>query len=363
MSKQWADSKDGAFKRQVSSFRETISASHPVYKPAKGRYWLYVSLACPWAHRTLIARVLKGLAPVIGVSVVHWHLDDQGWRMLPRKEGETLGAKAYGAAGGIQITPSSAEVGSIGNDSARPFVDATFDPNVGAQRLSELYKKSNPDYNARYTVPVLWDTQTSTIVNNESADILRIFDSDAFDGLRDTSVPVVDLVPSALEKEIDEINTWVYDNINNGVYKAGFAESGVVYEREVENVFKHLEKVEAILKDKYSKLAAKLGDDRASIFKKYFLVGEQLTESDVRLYTTIARFDPVYVQHFKCNFTTIRNGFPYIQLWLQNLYWNYPAFKDTTDFTHIKLHYTRSHPRINPLGLTPLGPKPDMVPL
>lgn len=375
MSKQWADSKDGAFKRQVSSFREVISPTHPIYKPELNRYWLYVSLACPWAHRTLITRALKGLSSVIGVTVVHWHLDSKGWRILESdKDGNAVSAKDerfFTESGGIVTSKldKSGPVGKIANESTRSWTDSTLDPINGFNRLSQLYYKSNPDYSARFTVPVLWDTKTNTIVNNESSLIIRMFNSGVFDEFVDEKFKVlspngiIDLVPPALEKDIDTFNDWVYDNINNGVYKAGFAENPEVYEKEVTNVFEHLDKVEKILHDKYSKLAAEVDGDEAKILEKFFTVGEQLTEADVRLYTTIVRFDPVYVQHFKCNFTTIRDGYPMIHLWLRNLYWNFSAFRETTNFEHIKLHYTRSHSRINMLAITPLGPKPDIRPL
>ncbi|CAL9727741.1 glutathione S-transferase omega-like 2 [Monosporozyma unispora] len=369
MSKQWADSKDGAFKRQVSAFKEIISPEHPVYKPAAGRYWLYVSLACPWAHRTLITRVLKGLTSVIGVSVVHWHLDEKGWRLAPAAEAAASIDKKefYTPSGGITTSSNDASgpVGNISNDSSRLNIDSTFDPINGFNRLSELYYKSEPNYNARFTVPVLWDTETNTIVNNESASIIRTFDSGVFDEFIPTAErdQILKLVPKSLEAEIDEFNAWVYDNVNNGVYKAGFAENPSVYEKEVTNVFAHLDKIEKILKDKYEDLTEEFSGDTEKILSHFFTIGDQLTEADVRLYTTIIRFDPVYVQHFKCNFTTIRDGYPKIHLWLRNLYWNYPAFRETTNFEHIKLHYTRSHTRINPLSITPLGPKPDIRPL
>ncbi|CCD22483.1 S-glutathionyl-(chloro)hydroquinone reductase NDAI_0A03260 [Naumovozyma dairenensis CBS 421] len=367
MSKQWADSKDGAFKRQVSSFRDFVSTSHPVYKPAKGRYWLYVSLACPWAHRTLITRALKGLCGVIGVSVVHWHLDDKGWRLLPGDPSYSSSNDIfYTINGGMKDTEKNVSKphGDCANDSSKLWIDSSFDPINGFERLSQLYYKCNPEYNARFTVPVLWDIETQTIVNNESADIIRMLNSGVFDELRDNEGKTngdIDLVPKQLEKEIDEFNSWVYDNINNGVYKAGFAESSSVYEKEVTNVFNHLDKLEKVLQGTYEDLQSKYGkDNEKEILKHYFAVGQQLTEADVRLYTTIVRFDPVYVQHFKCNFTTIRDGYPYIHKWVRNLYWNYKAFGLTTNFDHIKLHYTRSHTRINPLGITPLGPKPDI---
>lgn len=367
MSKKWADDESGAFKRQVSSFQETISAKHPVFKPAKNRYWLYVSLACPWAHRTLITRCLKGLTSVIGVSVVHWHMDDKGWRLLPGdKAADRKDTRFYEPAGGISgaSRDHSGFHGEITNESLRLFEDSSFDPINHFERLSQLYYKQDPNYSARFTVPVLWDMETQKIVSNESAQIIRILNSGVFDEFVDKKFRDVNLVPPELEAAIDEFNGWVYDNINNGVYKAGFAENPIVYEKEVTNVFKHLDKVEAILKEKYDKLVSQYGrDDLKSILAKYYTVGNQLTEADVRLYTTIVRFDPVYVQHFKCNFTTIRDGYPHINLWLKNLYWNHDAFKLTTDFDHIKLHYTRSHVRINPLGITPLGPKPDIMSL
>lgn len=365
MSKKWADKDDGSFKRQVSAFQETISSQHPVFKPAKNRYWLYVSLACPWAHRTLITRCLKGLTSVIGVSVVHWHMDDKGWKFIA--DGNAAEGKKdprfWQPAGGIGSASrdESGPFGEISMDSSRLFEDSSFDPINQFDRISQLYFKHDPNYSARFTVPVLWDTETQRIVSNESAQIIRIFSSGVFDEFVDKKFRDVDLVPRELESAIDEFNGWVYDNINNGVYKAGFAENAAVYEREVTNIFKHLDKVEAILKEKYDALESQYGrDDLKSILAKYYTVGNQLTEADVRLYTTIARFDPVYVQHFKCNFTTIRDGYPHIHLWLKNLYWNHDAFKLTTDFQHIKLHYTRSHSRINPLGITPLGPKPDI---
>lgn len=356
----WADSKDGAFKRQVSSFRETISPSHPVYKPAKGRYWLYVSLACPWAHRTLITRALKGLSAVIGVSVVHWHLDEKGWKFFPNDSSSTPRESSFGISGGITSGATSSSSSGVTAETYRKSWDGTIDHNYHFKRLSELYYKSEPDYSARFTVPVLWDLETQTIVNNESSEIIRIFNSGVFDKFADAPVSL-DIYPENLQKEINELNSWVYDNINNGVYKAGFAEKQEVYEREVTSVFSHLDKLEALLAKKYSVLKEKYGENGA--LERLYVVGEQLTEADIRLYPTIVRFDPVYVQHFKCNFNTIRSGYPVIHLWLRNLYWNNKAFKETTNFDHIKLHYTKSHTRINPLSITPLGPKPDILSL
>lgn len=361
MSKKFA-SEDGSFKRQVSSFRETISSTHPIYKPEKGRYWLYVSLACPWAHRTLITRVLKGLTSVIGISVVHWHMDEKGWRFLPYHESnKTDGKESYKPSAGLKCEKDLCVSADVDNHSIKYGIDGTIDHNYHFQRISELYFKSEPEYAARFTVPVLWDLKTQTIVNNESSQIIRIFNSGVFNEVAD-SHPDIDLVPKELESQIDEINSWVYDSINNGVYKTGFAEKQDIYEKEVLNVFKHLDKVEGILKKRYETLKSTHSSEE-EIVKKLYLLGDQLTEADLRLYPTIVRFDPVYVQHFKTNLNTIRSGYPYIHLWLRNLYWNYEAFQETTNFNHIKWHYTRSHTRINPLSITPLGPSPNILPL
>lgn len=224
----------------------------------------------------------------------------------------------------------------------------TAEPLYGFERLKQLYYKANPDYDGRFTVPVLWDKQKETIVNNESSEIIRMLNTE-FNDLLPADFAEVDLYPEELRSKIDEINDLVYDNINNGVYKTGFATSQDVYEKEVKNVFAHLDKVEEILKS-----------NQEQDPKHRFLIGTTLTEADVRLYTTIVRFDPVYVQHFKCNIGMIRHDYPYINEWLKLLYWKIPAFKDSTDFSHIKKHYTKSHKGINPHGITPVGPIPDV---
>lgn len=307
--------KDGSFKRKPSSFRNTIVKGGQ-FAPEIGRYHLYVSYACPWASRTLIVRVLKGLTGIIGLSVVHWHMDDKGWRF----------ATAEDACDG-----------------------ATADNLYGFKRLSELYFKANPTYDGRYTVPVLWDTKLETIVNNESSEIIRIFNT-AFNEFLDADHAKLNYYPESLQTEIDELNDWIYPAINNGVYKTGFATKQEIYEKECLNVFKHLDKAEEVLKKSHE-----AGNQ--------FLVGDTLTEADIRLYVTIVRFDVVYVQHFKCNIGMIRWNYPHLHQWLRNLYWNYDAFKSTTNFTHIKCHYTKSHPQINPYGITPVGPLPDIMPL
>lgn len=280
---------------------------------------MYVSYACPWAHRTLIVRKLKGLAPLISVSVVHWHMDDQGWRFPTEEE-----------------LASGADVG-------------TQDHLYSLDRIKKLYYKADPEYNGRFTVPVLWDRKLETIVNNESSEIIRMLNS-AFNGLVAKEHAQIDLYPADLQAPIDEINGWVYDTINNGVYKAGFATAQEVYEKEVLSLFKHLDKVEALLQEKPAT------DGR-------YLLGDRLTEADVRLYTTIIRFDPVYHQHFKTNIKMIRHDYPHLHNWMRNLYWNFEAFHETTNFEHIKKHYTKSHIAINPHHITPLGPVPNVVPL
>lgn len=310
---------DGEFKRKPTSFRNTISASGPHF-PEKNRYHLYVSYACPWAHRTLIMRSLKGLVGIISVSVVHWHMDSKGWRFATEEE------------------QSKEENG------------ATTEPLYGFKRLSELYFKAEPNYDGRFTVPVLWDKKLNQIVNNESSEIIRIFNKE-FNDLLPKEFAELDFYPSKLQKEIDQLNDWIYPNINNGVYKTGFATKQEPYERECKNLFEHLDKVEAILK-------TQIKDKKESN-----LLSNSLTEADIRLFTTIIRFDPVYVQHFKCNIKMIRFHYPYIHEWVRNLYWNNDAFKLTTNFEHIKFHYTKSHPAINPYGITPLGPVPNILPL
>lgn len=227
----------------------------------------------------------------------------------------------------------------------------TADHVYGYSRLRELYYKANPDYTGRFTVPVLWDKKHETIVNNESSEILRIFNSE-FNSLLLSDYAQVDLYPQSLRGSIDEINGWIYDNINNGVYKTGFATKQEVYEKEAVNVFNHLDKVEEVLKKNHH-----LPNSME------FLLGNQLTEADIRLFTTIVRFDAVYVQHFKTNLKVIRYDYPYIHNWLRLLYWKIPGFQETTDFDHIKWHYTRSHTGINPHGITPVGPVPHILPL
>ena len=309
---------DGEYKRLVSSFRDTISINGK-FKPEPNRYHLYVSYACPWAHRTLITRILKGLTNIIGVTVVHWHMDNNGWRFATKEEGLT------------------------------EAIDSTPDPLYNFKRIKELYFKANSNYQGRFTVPVLWDKKLETIVNNESSEIIRMLNTE-FNSIIDEKFAKIDIYPENLRNQIDELNDWIYTNINNGVYKAGLATKQEPYEREVKNVFKYLDKLEDLLKERHEN-------------SEKFLLGNLITEADIRLFPTLVRFDAVYHQHFKCNIKMIRHDYPNINQYLKELYWNNNAFKDTTNFDHIKSHYTKSHTEINPHGITPLGPIPNIMPL
>ncbi|KAL0959893.1 hypothetical protein HGRIS_011561 [Hohenbuehelia grisea] len=300
---------DGSFKRADSSFRNFIEPGGK-FEAEKGRYHLYVSYACPWATRTLIVRKLKGLEELIPVSVVSPRMGAHGWPFA----------------------------------SVDAFPDSDVDPLYKAEHVKDLYLKADPDYSGRFTVPILWDKKHHTIVNNESSEIIRIFNT-AFNDLVSAEKAKLHFYPDHLKAEIDELNDWIYPNINNGVYRSGFATTQEAYGKAVVEVFDALEKLEKILDG------------------KDYLVGGQLTEADIRLWVTIIRFDPVYVGHFKCNFKTIRGGYPAIHRWMKQLYWNNDAFKSSTNFDHIKTHYYWSHKSINPTQIVPLGPKPHVEPL
>ncbi|KAG7544270.1 hypothetical protein FFLO_03309 [Filobasidium floriforme] len=311
----WA-SEDGSFKRQVSSFRDSIEKGGK-FEPEKGRYHLYVCNACPWAHRTLIVRKLKGLEDFFDVSYVHPHMLSNGWK--------------FSIPGGK--VPSE------------DFPQATEDKLFGSKYMKEIYFKADPEYNARYTVPVIWDTKHNTIVSNESSEIIRFLNT-AFNDQLPKEKAELDLYPDELKKEIDDLNEWVYPSINNGVYRSGFATTQKAYEEAVTELFGALDRVEGILKD-----------------GREYLIGGKLTEADVRLYTTIVRFDIVYHGHFKCNLGSIRHDYPALNRWLKNLYWNNAAFKDTTDFETSKEHYYFSHKQINGSQVVPIGPKYPVEPL
>jgi putative glutathione S-transferase len=285
---------DGSFKRQDSAFRNWVTADGSSGFPVTaGRYHLYAARACPWAHRTLIARRLMGLEDVIGVSYADPLRDSRGW---------TFSGGEY------------------------------TDPVNGFRFLSEAYKSTDPAYEGRATVPVLWDKERGTIVSNESADILRMLGT-AFAPL--ASHPV-DLYPEGHRGEIEALNATIYDSVNNGVYKAGFATRQAVYEREVDQLFQTLDQLDL-----------RLGERR-------FLLGAQPVETDWRLFTTLLRFDAVYQIHFKCS---IRKLIEYENLWpyARDLY-QWPGVVETISFDEIRTHYYRTHPMINPTGIVAMQP-------
>ncbi len=294
-------SEGGEYVRKDSQFRDSIAPDDI----EAGRYHLYVSYACPWAHRTLIFRKLKKLEQIISVSVVHPYMDDEGW--------------------------------SFDSD----FPGATGDDLYQLQRMHQLYTKAQPDYTGIITVPVLWDKKRQTIVNNESSEIIRIFNS-AFNPLiEDRQARELDFYPLQLRDKIDEINAFVYNNINNGVYRAGFATKQVAYEKAYDRLFNALDRVEEILS-----------------WQRY-LVAERVTEADWRLFVTLLRFDPVYVGHFKCNKKRIRD-YENLYNYMLELY-QWPGIAETVHFDHIKHHYYVSHKMINPTGIVPSGPEQDLL--
>ena len=302
---QWYDTQStgGKFVRKASQFRNWITADGSPgasgkggFKAEKGRYHLYVSLACPWAHRTLIYRKLKGLEDFISVSVVEFGMYENGWEFsadLP----DHLFNKSY---------------------------------------LYEIYTKADQEYSGRVTVPVLWDKETQTIVSNESSEIIRMLNS-AFDEI---GANQTNFYPAELAEKIDAINDKVYSDINNGVYKAGFATKQEVYEENLVTLFDALDWIESILS------------------KSRYLTGKSITEADWRLFTTLVRFDPVYVGHFKCNLKRIED-YPNMFNYLKDLY-QQEGIAETVNMEHIKKHYYMSHDTINPTGIVPQGPILDL---
>ena len=303
---EWAhnDEESGEFERDESAFRSWITpdgSAGPTgdggFAAEPGRYRLYISLACPWAHRANAVRHLKGLTDAIELNVVHWLMKEGGWSF---RDGECV----------------------------------TGDPAIGADNLHQLYTHAKPDYSGHVTVPVLWDTRTETIVNNESADIVRMLGS-AFDacGAND-----LDLYPESYRDKIDTLNDRIYDTVNNGVYKAGFATTQDAYDKAVTPLFAMLDELEERLEG------------------KDWLVGDRLTEADIRLWTTLIRFDPVYHTHFKCNVRRIAD-YPNLAALTRRIY-ELDGIAETVNFRHIKYHYYESHERINPHGIVPAGPAP-----
>jgi putative glutathione S-transferase len=300
---RWYETKSsgGRFERKESTFRDWVRADgSTAFLPEAGRYHLYVSLACPWAHRTLLVRSIKKLKSVISVSVVEPLMAENGW--------------VFGDAEG-----------------------AVPDDVNGAKFLHQIYTQANPTFTGRVTVPVLWDRKNGTIVNNESSEIIRIFNSE-FDGLGDASV---DLYPEALRAEIDELNAYIYPRINNGVYRCGFATTQEAYEEAFADLFEGLDTI----------------DDRLAT--RRYLLGDTITEADWRLFTTLVRFDAVYVGHFKCNKRRIAD-YPNLSGYLRELY-QMTGVPETVNMTHIKNHYYQSHGMINPTGVVPVGPELDLT--
>lgn len=295
----------GRYIRSDTQFRNWVTADGSAgptgiggFKAEPGRYHLYVSMACPWANRTMIFRSLKGLEDCISVSVVHWHMAENGWTFEP----------------GDGVIPDRVN---------------------NANYLFEVYQAADPAYSGRVTVPILWDKKTNAIVSNESSEIIRMLNS-AFD---DVGAKPGDFYPEALREEIDEINARIYSNVNNGVYKSGFATTQEAYEEAVVPLFETLEWLEQ-----------RLSTQR-------YLLGDVLTEADWRLFTTLIRFDPVYVGHFKCNIRRLAD-YPNLWAYTRELY-QYEDVAKTINMHHIKHHYYVSHTTINPSGVVPVGPELD----
>jgi len=309
---QWHDvwyetDKDGGrFVRKDSAFRNFVTADGSPgptgsggFQAEAGRYHLYVSLACPWAHRTLIMRALKGLEDMISVSVVNWLMREHGWTFA---DGPGVVADAINHA----------------------------------QYLHQVYTAADPRYSGRVTVPVLWDRARRSIVSDESAEIIRMLNT-AFDGI---GARPGDYYPQPLRGDIDAINARIYDTLNNGVYKAGFATTQAAYEEAIGPLFATLDWLEQLLAT------------------SRFLLGDLLTEADIRLFTTLIRFDAVYVGHFKCNVRRIAD-YPQLAAYTRDLY-QWPGIAATVNFEHIKRHYYESHRTINPTGIVPVGPLLDL---
>ncbi|HEB81451.1 MAG TPA: glutathione S-transferase family protein [Gammaproteobacteria bacterium] len=303
--------RDGEFIRPDSGFRNWVTRDGSAgpsgegdFAAEAGRYHLYVSHACPWAHRTLIFRKLKGLEEAISVSVVHPLMPEESW---------------------------------VFADADNAYPGATQDHVNGAHYLYENYLKARPGFNGQVTVPVLWDKKRQTIVNNESSEIIRMFNS-AFDACASSDR---DFYPEALRAEIDRINKEIYVTVNNGVYMAGFATSQRAYEKAFDRLFATLDRLEQHLS------------------KQRYLVGRQITEADWRLFTTLVRFDAVYYSHFKCNQKRLMD-YPALWAYTRELY-QVPGVAETVNMDHIKYHYYASHTKINPTGIVPKGPEIDFM--
>jgi len=295
-----ATNDEGEFERSETTFHDRVEDDPDArFRPEAGRYHLYVSYACPWAHRTLLVRSLKGLEDAVSVDVVDPYRDEGGWQFTPEKDG---------------CTPDTVN---------------------GSDYLREIYQAADPDATTRVSVPVLWDRQEETIVNNESAEILRMFDTE----MDDLATRDVDLYPEGYRDEVDEIIEAIYEPINNGVYRAGFATNQAPYDDAVDELFSALDHWDEVLAD------------------QRYLAGDRLTEADICMFTTLVRFDQVYHTHFMCNVRQIRD---YEHLWpyLRDLYQT-PGVAETVHMDHIKEHYYTTHPDVNPSGIVARGPDLD----
>jgi glutathionyl-hydroquinone reductase len=298
------ENKSGAYVRKESQFRQSVTADGSSgFKAEKGRYHLYVSYACPWAHRTLIVRALKGLEDCISVTVVDWLLGQGGWNFTNTKDGCEL------------------------------------DPINGFDYLRKVYELTDTEYSGNVTVPALFDRKTNRIVNNESSEIIRMLNSEFNEFCSTDAQRELCFYPQNLREEIDALNSWIYPTINNGVYKCGFAVKQEPYDKSFKALFESLDRVEEILKT------------------KRYLTGDTLTEADIRLWTTLVRFDAVYVQHFKCNLKRIVD-YPNIWGYTRELY-QMPGVRETVNMEHIKNHYMQSHKGINPHSIVARGPLID----
>ena len=302
--KEWEKGEDNSFERQESSFRETVRDDPDAkHTPSMDRYHLYVSYACPWAHRTLIVRALNGMQQALPLSVVHPYMGDDGWSFDEEDE------------------------------------DVVGDELFGSDYLREIYLKADPDHTGRVTVPVLWDKEVGTIVNNESQEIIRMFNRGMRD-LGEVSRQQMDLCPPELESDIDEAIEAIYEPINNGVYKCGFAGGQDAYEDAYGTLFEQLERWNETLRT------------------QRYVCGDRLTEADICLFTTLYRFDPVYYVHFKCNKHLISH-YEHLSGFLRELY-QMEAIGETCHLDHVKRHYYQSHEQLNPKGIVPVGPAYDL---
>lgn len=317
-------SNDGKFVRVASGFREIISKDHSEFKPEFDRYHLYVSLACPWANRCVAVLNLKGLQDCIKHTVVHptWQ------KTKPNDPSDTHHGWAFYESGVQKPLVGPSGYGSFAPSGCSP------DPNIGALFIRDLYERSN-DQLKKYSVPVLWDKKTNSIVNNESSEIVRMF-TEVFDEWATGPNKGLDLYPAALRAEIDATNDWIYPGINDGVYKCGFAKSQAAYDEAVTTLFESLDRVEAVLS------------------KQRYLVGNVLTEADIRLFMTLVRFDEVYVVYFKCNVRRI-SDYPHTQNYLRDLYQT-EGVRAAVNMEHIKTHYFTSHAVLNAYAIIPRGP-------